>query len=112
MDNLTSELSVLIEDMNGKQRFINNPQDMLEFNYEIEGDKKLKNKKIYEAIQIIYNYASAFSYRVGSGGDLSGKLEFDENETQIPEVNEEESSGEKKGEKSKESIFDELDDVI
>jgi len=109
MDNLASELNILIDDMNGNQRFISNPQDILEFIYEIEGDKKLKDKKVYEAIEIVFNYASALSYRIGSGGDLSGKLEFDVNEKQMKS---EEKTEENTNNKSSESIFDELDDVI
>jgi hypothetical protein len=99
---------MLIDDMNGRMKFISNPQDILEFSYEIEGDKKLKNKKIYEAIEIIYNYASALSHRISSDGDLSGKLEFDENEKQP----EDKDSDETKPGKSGNSIFDELDDII
>jgi hypothetical protein len=109
MENLASELGGLIEDMNGEQKFISNPQDILEFSYEIEGDKKLKNRKIFEAVEIIYNYASAFVYRLSNDGDLSGKLEFDENDkkTETESVN----SGIKK-ESGSESLFDELDDII
>ncbi len=108
MDNLAAEFTVLIDDMNGRMKFISNPQDILEFSYEIEGDKKLKNKKIYEAIEIIYNYASALSFRISSEGDLSGKLEFDENENQPQDRDSDESKTEKTGG----SIFDELDDII
>ncbi len=108
MDNLAAEFEVLIDDMNGRMKFISNPQDVLEFSYEIEGEKKLKNKKIYEAIEIIYNYASALSHRISSEGDLSGKLEFDENEKQ-PETRD---SDEPKTVKTDGSIFDELDDII
>ncbi len=116
MDNLSSELSILIDDMNGRQKFVANPQDVLEFSYEIEGDKKLKNKKIYQALQIIHDYASALSYRISSEGDLSGKLEFQENEKQI-EVEDEnfkENRSSEESEKSKtdKSLFDELDDII
>lgn len=108
MDNLAAELAVLIDDMNGRMKYISNPQDILEFSYEIEGDKKLKNKKIYEAIEIIYNYASAMSHRISSEGDLSGKLEFDENEKQP----EDKDTNETKTTKAGGSIFDELDDII
>lgn len=108
MDNLAVELEELINDMNGRMKYISNPQDVLEFSYEIEGDKKLKNKKIYQAIEIIFNYASALSYRISSAGDLSGKLEFDENEKTVEDT----ESNVTKSEKSGGSIFDELDDII
>jgi len=110
MDNLASELIGLIEDMNSEQKFISNPQDVLEFSYEIEGEKKLKNKKIFEAIEVIYNYASAFVYRLSTDGDLSGKLEFDENEKQS--LTKPENKNETKTEYTGDSLFDELDDII
>jgi len=110
MDNLAVELEALINDMNGRMKYISNPQDVLEFSHEIEGDKKLKDKKVFEAIEIIYNYASALSHRISSEGDLSGKLEFGENEKQI-EV-EHDGIVENKKTKPGESIFDELDDII
>lgn len=116
MDNLASELNILIDDMNGRQKFIANPQDILEFSYDIEGDKKLKNKKIFQAMEIIFEYASALSFRISSEGDLSGKLEFQENEKQI-EVEDENfkensESDESKNSKTGKSLFDELDDII
>jgi len=108
MDNLATELYNLLEDINGNQKYISNPQDKLEFSYGIEGDKKLNNKKIYEAIEMIYNYVSALSYRISPDGDLSGKLEFDENERQL----ELEDSRQEKTDKPDESLFKELDDII
>jgi hypothetical protein len=110
MDNLSSELKALIDDMNGLQKFISNPQDILEFSYELEGDKKLKDKKVFEAVEIIFNYASALSYRISPDGDLSGKLEFEENEKQA--VIKSDNIDETKTDNVKNSIFDELDDII
>lgn len=116
MENLASELSILIDDMNSRQKYIANPQDILEFSYDIEGDKKLKNKKVYEAVGIIYDFATALSYRISSEGDLSGKLEFQENEKQIEiedeNIKENKDSDDVKKTGSGESIFDELDDII
>ena len=101
MENVQSVLSELVEDMNTNQRFINNPQDIIEIYEQIEGDKKLKNKKIYEAIQIAYKYAMALSYRLSPGGDLTGSGEFSE-----------EKSVEEKKSPENESILKELDDII
>ena len=111
MENVASELAVLLEDMSGRQIYISNPQDLLEFSFEIEGNKKLKDKKIYEAIEAIYNYATALSYRISPEGDLSGKLEFEENEKQI-ETEASASNENVNKNKSDESIFDELEDII
>jgi len=110
MENIANELYILIDDMNNNQKYISNPQDVLEFAFEIEGDKKLKNKKVYEAIEIVFNYASALSYRISLEGDLSGKLEFEENEqpSDIADSESDSDANKKKGE----SILDELDDII
>ncbi|MCL1865762.1 MAG: hypothetical protein FWF73_08140 [Spirochaetes bacterium] len=110
MDDLTTELSILINDINSEQKFIANPQDVLEFNPAIEGEKKLNGRKIYDAIMTLYNFASAFSYRISPEGDLSGKLEFKENEKQI---NIEDESSQKNADNiSEKSILDELDDLV
>lgn len=110
MDRLGSELEMLITDMDTKQRFIENPQDILDFTVEIEGDKKLHNKKIYEAMRIIYSFVFALVWRLGPEGDLSGKIDnFDISKsssgTEEPEVKQflkEEGI----------SILDELDDIV
>lgn len=109
MDRLIVLLEALIEDMNGMQRYISNPQDIIELIYEIEGEKKLNNKKIFEAIEITYNYISALSYRLSPDGDLSGKLEFTEDEQNVERDN---RDLEEKKESRSESIFDELEDII
>jgi hypothetical protein len=110
MDDLAAELSILINDINSEQNYVANPQDVLEFNQAIEGEKKLNKKKVYEAIITLYNFASAFSYRIGPGGDLAGKLELDEDETPIDP--EDESHAEINADESKKSILDELDDLV
>ena len=74
MEKLSEELSVLLEDMNTKQEYVQNPQDVLRLDNTIEGQKKLNGRKIYEAIQLLYYYSSAFVYRLGQKGDLSAAL--------------------------------------
>ncbi|MCL1833883.1 MAG: hypothetical protein FWG49_05205, partial [Leptospirales bacterium] len=110
MEDLAAELSILINDINSEQNYVANPQDVLEFNQAIEGEKKLNKKKVYEAIITLYNFASAFSYRVSPGGDLAGKLELDGDETLIDL--EDESHSEINDDESKKSILDELDDLV
>lgn len=110
MDRLGSELEMLISDMDSKQRFIENPQDILDFTVEIEGDKKLHNKKIYEALRIIYSFVAALVWSLGPEGNLSGKIDnfvMDQTAAITGEAEPEESS---KGEGG--SILDELDDII
>lgn len=110
MDRLGSELEILITDMDSRQRFIENPQDILDFTVEIEGDKKLHNKKIYEAVKVIYSFVSALVWRLGPEGDLSGKIDnFDVSQSASV-------TGEAEPRKSSKvegvSILDELDDII
>lgn len=78
MKKIAAELKTIILDMNTNNAIIQNPQDMLTFDQGIEGEHKMDNKKIYEAILTAYYFASAFSYRLEPGNDLSGPLEFKE----------------------------------
>jgi len=110
MDRLGSELEMLINDMDMKQRFIENPQDILDFSLDIEGDKKLHNKKIFEAIKIIYSFVTALAYRLGPEGDLSGKIDNYEIKKIDDLYSDTESGKTIKGEGG--SILDELDDII
>ena len=107
MSNVASVLTELVDDMNRRQFYINNPQDILELFYEIEGEKKLKDKKIYDAIQIVQKFAAAMAFRLSPGGDLTGNTEFsEEREPSKEDISEE------KAPSKKESILDELDDII
>ncbi|MDR3237403.1 MAG: hypothetical protein LBT84_02750, partial [Spirochaetia bacterium] len=100
--------------MNGDQTIIQNPQDVLKMDITIEHHQRLNKKKIFEAIYLCYCFSSAFVFRLGARGDLSGNLEFsDEDKSafsklpesttppQEPALNEEEKS-----------ILDELEDLI
>lgn len=110
MDRFGSELEMLINDMDSKELFIENPQDILDFTVEIEGDKKLHNKKIYEAVRIIYSFVSALVWRLGPEGDLSGKIDnFDISKSSsiTGEADSKQPSKEAGG-----SILDELDDIV
>ncbi|MFW5808709.1 MAG: hypothetical protein ACOC2H_02070 [Spirochaetota bacterium] len=64
-------LEVLARDMEKKQKIVLNPQELIEFDYELEGNKKLKGKKIYQAILQVVDYASAFVHRLSHNNDLS-----------------------------------------
>jgi hypothetical protein len=78
MEKISEPLSELVHDMDNEQEYIENPQDVIEFETHIEGVKKIHGKKIYDAIHTVYNYVSAFSYRLGGDGDLSGNREVKE----------------------------------
>jgi hypothetical protein len=76
LETINSEIALLIQDMDGAQKFILNPQDTLEFEQAIEGDKKVNGMKVYQAYYTVYAYISAFIYRLTSG-DLSNLTHFD-----------------------------------
>jgi len=115
MKKVCEEVEPLIRDINGDQRFIVNPQEILDFNSDIEGHRKLNGKKIYEAVHTLFNFASAMVSRLGYDGDLSGQGEVpvvmqdkdsgnDEETGLEPDRDEKEDSGK--------SILDELDDLL
>lgn len=120
MDRLSSDLSILIEDYKGEKKLIENPDEILEFISQIEGEKKIHGKSINRAIMIINNYASAFSHRLSFGGDLTGSIEFDTEEQMKRGI--EETVSQREGDEEKEvigsleesdkSILDELDDIL
>jgi hypothetical protein len=116
MNEVVQGFSLLVEDMNNQQLHIENPQDVLVFDPLIEGEKKINNMKIFEAIYIANCYASAFVYRLSPEGDLSGDLEFKKEEIELiqkqmkdsvasDQSGIEESSGQK-------SVLEELDDLL
>jgi len=105
MDALSTDLEALIIDMDSQQKYISNPQDVLIFEYEIEGDKKLNNTKVFEALKHVNSYAVALVHRLGNGGDLtiSGQ-KLTDNPSDIDE-----SDSKKEGDGS---ILNELDDIL
>ena len=80
MEKLADEMKILLDDMDDEQTIIQNPQEILKMDIAIEGKRKLNGKKVFEAISLCYYFASAFVYRLNSKGDLSGDLEFSDEE--------------------------------
>ena len=66
--NLFEELH---KDMEGQQKIVINPQEEIDLDYELEGNKKLKGKKIYQALLEVIDFSYAFVFRLSSGNDLS-----------------------------------------
>ncbi len=121
MDRILTEFKILIEDMNSKiPQYITNPQDVLEFVEEIEGVKKISGMKLFEVLNNIFNFCSAFSYRLSFDGDLTGGTEFTEeernlNDKKIQEKNkpaEQTPDNSKKESETKKSMLEELDDIL
>lgn len=123
MEKVADELKVLIDDMNGQQLIIANPQDILNFESEIEGEKKLIGKKVYECIYLTHCFAAALAYRLSIDGDLSGRQPSQQAESapqssQITPQQTETATAALKQETEKpssgesESILKELDDLL
>ena len=64
MEKTTRELDTLCKDMDDRQMYVANPQDVIEISPEIEGVKKLHGFKVFEAIRTVRDYAAAFAYRL------------------------------------------------
>ncbi|MFH0977547.1 MAG: hypothetical protein V1874_17345 [Spirochaetota bacterium] len=116
-EKLCRELKILIEDMERANSIIINPDDIIIFETAIEGDKKLNAKNVREILNITYDYATAFIYRLNPGGDLSGSINFvEDNEkqvnTNISKENKRNNEKNQKEAKTKESILKELDDLL
>jgi hypothetical protein len=120
MEKLSKELKVLIDDMELAGNIVANPQDVIYFESEIEGDKILNEKSVIDAITYTYNFSSAFVYRLSQDGDLTGRIDSENLDGQ--EKNKQ-NSGEKtvsaesnkpadKTNAKKKNILKELDDLL
>ncbi len=120
MEKISEQFRFLIDDMEGQNRVISNPQEVLDFDLDIEDKKNLQGKKIYQVIYEAYCFATAFIYRLSESGDLHGELEFSGDEKPIitenasekkskPDQNEDGTAGKPEDESS---ILEELDDLI
>jgi hypothetical protein len=92
--------------------YINNPQDVIELNPEIEGEKKLHGLKIYQAIQTVRDFAAALAYRLGPDGDLYGRREYMEKEPADSQSESSPDSASGQADETNQSILDELDDIL
>ncbi len=104
----------LITDYETQKRIIENPEDILNFNVEIEGEKKLHGKKIIEALKSASDYLSAILYRLEDGGDLSGlTLELKEHKWELKEeVENKNSSDILSSENNEKDFFDEITEAL
>ncbi len=112
---LLAALQELINDMDTSQKYISNPQDVLEFEDNIEGKKKMAGTKIYEALADTAAYAAAFIYRLSPGGDLYGSLEKsnDEEKAVIEKAVQERTGQDSPADDTADkTIFDELEDLL
>ena len=123
MEKVSREVTILIDDLDTDEKYVSNPQDEIRFDSNIEGDKKINGKKVYEALRIFNYFTSGFAYRLSPDGDLSGDLEFKDNEKDdkdkidlktLDDSVAEFSAEEKitREEKPGKSILEELDDLL
>ncbi len=102
-------LDRFINDYNSEKKLIENPEETLHFDTEIEGVKKVEDKKVIDAIVDADAFITAFIFRLEEGGDLSG-ISAEIKEIEVPKITEEvpaeETPEEQKG------FLDELSQVI
>lgn len=72
MSAVATETLSLIQDMNVRHEIVQNPQDVIEFDNDIEKNRKQNGKKVFNAMVDTYSFASAFLYRLSPSGDLCG----------------------------------------
>ncbi len=82
MKEVENVLSVVISDYNTSKRFLQNPDTVLYFDKNVDGEKKLHGKKIIEAIIEAFLFASSFVFLLNFG-ELSGSgLYIEQQETE------------------------------
>jgi hypothetical protein len=130
MENVSETSIELLRDIKNENKFIDNPDDILQFNTAVEGNDRINGRSIKEAITIMYCYASALVHRLSSGDDLGGDIEFKDDQSRnnnsspqktasAPEtdmlLNEKGNTAADKPENNKtksEGVLDELTDMI
>ena len=71
MKKISNTLSEVIADYKDSKRLLQNSDEMLHFDKNIDGTKKLDGKKVIEAVVETFLFTSSFSYLLTSG-ELSG----------------------------------------
>ncbi|GEM_PF-4393002 len=80
-ETLTGYLRIFIKDYNTTKKLIETPDEILRFNVDIEGKKKVHGKTIIEAIRQAYYFCSTVLFRLGDDGDLGGfKFNWDDDD--------------------------------
>lgn len=120
METLTDELRIIIDDMDSEQKLITNPQDVIEFDVNIEGEKKLNGKKVYEAVGLVYAFGLAYVERMSQQFEKSAVPDNASGETPVEtvqkrethQIEEKKESGEGAHETQEKSVIQELDDLL
>ena len=81
MKEVETVLSVIISDFNASKRLLQNPETVLYFDRNIDGEKRLHGKKTVEAIIEAFLFASSFAFLLNFG-QLGGSGLYIEQEKQ------------------------------
>jgi hypothetical protein len=79
MSKVSEHLVFLLKNMDTPKQIVINPQHLLEFDESIEGEKKLHNKKVFQAITLVNDYVSALCHRISGSEDLSSDKDATQN---------------------------------
>lgn len=104
---------ILAKDMEDAQKIVQNPQEVIDLDYDLEGNKKLKDKKIYLAVSDIIAFSYAFVYRLSGKNDLAEGITKKTNQAEKKAADETKTDNkEKSPEDQDKSLFNELDDFL
>jgi hypothetical protein len=80
MEKVAEALEVIIKDCRKEGKIVENPKEVVQFEEDIEGKRKLNGQSVLNVLQYTYAYARAFAFRLSDqGGDLyGGVLEMEE----------------------------------
>jgi hypothetical protein len=70
-ETISKDLQFLVNDINKEGQIVTNANDIIEFDPDLEGNKKLSGKKVFQAITYAYYFTTAFLYRLSQGEDLA-----------------------------------------
>ncbi|MES0488878.1 MAG: hypothetical protein ABUK01_02735 [Leptospirales bacterium] len=80
MDRVTRTLAILIADMKGEKKIVDNMDEALNFDSELEGSKRLNGQAVKQCILEAYCFSLALSYRLSEGDLFGGILEMTDEE--------------------------------
>ncbi len=76
---LAEHLEFVLKDINSLNRIVENSKTLLVFDKGVEENKLIRGMTIAQAFEFLYNFTSAFKYKLSPAGNLSGEIEIGEN---------------------------------
>ncbi|MBN1499290.1 MAG: hypothetical protein JW982_04005 [Spirochaetes bacterium] len=80
MQKLSEHLGFVLKDINGLNKIVENSRSPLIFEKGVEENKIIRGMTIAQAFEYLYNFTSAFRYKLSPAGNLSGEIEISDNE--------------------------------